>query len=57
MDDDLRAYLDAMRADLLGAINDGNERLLNRLNSLEHDFQNLRGFLLSDAASAGAGSI
>lgn len=34
MDDDLRAYLDAMRSEFNGA----QERLLNRLAALEQDF-------------------
>lgn len=46
MDEDLRAYLDAMRKEF----NDAHEKLLNRLASLEGDFQNVRGFLLNDAA-------
>lgn len=49
MDEELRAYLDTMRREF----NDGQERLLNRLASLEADFQNTRGFLLNDAVVAG----
>ena len=45
MDEELRAYLDAMRREL----NDAQERLLNRLTSLEHEFQNAKGFLVGDA--------
>jgi hypothetical protein len=49
MDEELRAYLDTMRLEF----NDGQERLLNRLGSLEADFQNTKGFLVSDAVVAG----
>ena len=49
MDDELRAYLDAMRSEF----NDAQERLLNRLASLEQDFQNTKGFLVGDAIVSG----
>jgi hypothetical protein len=45
MGDELRAHLGAMRKEF----NDGQGRLLNRLASLEQDFQNTRGFLVGDA--------
>jgi len=48
MDEELRAYLDAMRQDF----NDGQERLLNGLAALEQDFQNTKGFLIGDALVA-----
>ena len=49
MDDELRAYLDAMRSEF----NDAQERLLNRLASLQQDFQNTKGFLVGDAIVSG----
>ena len=49
MDDELKAYLDAMRSEF----NDAQERLLNRLASLEQDFQNTKGFLVGDAIVSG----
>ena len=49
VDDELRAYLDAMRSEF----NDARERLLNRLASLEQDFQNTKGFLVGDAIVSG----
>lgn len=49
MDEELRAYLDAMRRE----INDAQERLLDRMTALEHDFQNTKGFLLGDSLVAG----
>ena len=49
MDDELRAYLDAMRSEF----NDAQGRLLNRLASLEQDFQNTKGFLVGDAIVSG----
>jgi hypothetical protein len=42
MDDDLRSYLEGMEARLLRRINDGNEDVLSRLNSLEGEVRNLR---------------
>lgn len=64
MDEELRAYLDAMRLEIIetlgtqlavlrGEFNDAQERILNRVTSLEQDFQNVRGFLLNDAAVSG----
>jgi hypothetical protein len=75
MDNDLKAYLDAMETRindgqerlltrftdivnegqerLLTRFNDGQESLLNRLNSLEADFQNTKGFLVDDAIVSG----
>ena len=49
MDEELRAYLHAMRRE----INDGQERLLNRLGALEQDFINTKGFLVGDAIVSG----
>lgn len=49
MDNELRAYLDAMRSEF----NDAQERLLDRLASLEQDFQNTKGFLVGDAIVSG----
>ena len=49
MDEELRAYLDAMRSEF----NDAQERLLNRITGLEQDFQNTKGFLIGDALVSG----
>lgn len=49
MDDELRAYLDAMRQEF----NDAQERLINRFAALEQDFQNTKGFLIGDALVSG----
>jgi len=49
LDEELRDYLDAM----LVKINDGQERLLNRMASLEQDFINTKGFLVGDAIVSG----
>ena len=49
MDEELRAYLDAMRKEF----NDAQERVLNRLAALEQDFQNTKGFLIGDALVTG----
>jgi hypothetical protein len=35
MDDDLKAYLDAMESRLMARINDNNERVLERMRGLE----------------------
>ena len=57
IDDELKAYLDASFAALRGEVtdarrefNDAQEKILNRLNGLEGDFQNIKGFLINDAA-------
>lgn len=49
MDEELRAYLDAMRKEF----NDAQERVLNRIAALEQDFQNTKGFLVGDALVGG----
>ena len=49
MDEELRSCLEAMRRE----INNGQERLLNRLASLKQDFQNTEGFLINDAIVSG----
>ena len=53
MDEELRAYLEAMEARLLASFNVGQERILNRMASLEGDFQNTKGFLINDAVISG----
>ena len=45
MDEELKRYLDAM----MHKINDGHERVLDRIASLERDFQNTKEFLVGDA--------
>ncbi|MBV9251822.1 MAG: hypothetical protein JO227_21595 [Acetobacteraceae bacterium] len=52
MDEELRAYLDSLRADLVGRINAGNARILDRLTALERDFANTKEFLVGDALVA-----
>jgi len=49
MEDELKAYLDEMRRE----INDGQERRLNRLASLEQVLMNTKGFLVGDAIISG----
>jgi hypothetical protein len=52
MDDELKRYLDAMQARIMQQINDVQERILNRLTTLEKDFLNTRDFLVSDSLVA-----
>ena len=60
MDEEMRAYLDAQFASInqkldaaRAEFNDAQERILNRLNALEQDFHNTKGFLVSDAVVSG----
>ena len=48
MDQELRAYLDAMKE-----FNDAQGRLLNRLAALGQDFQNTKGFPIGGALVSG----
>ena len=48
MDDELKRYLDAM----MQQINNGHERILNRLSALEKDFMNTKDFLVGDSLVA-----
>jgi len=48
MDEDLKAYLEAMERRIMAKINDGHERIVNRLSALERDFTNTKGFLVED---------
>jgi hypothetical protein len=52
MDDELKRYLDAMQTRLMQQINDGQERILNRLSTLERDFVNTKDFLVGDSLVA-----
>jgi hypothetical protein len=45
----MEGRLMAMEGRLMAKINDGQERILNRLVSLERDFMNTKGFLVEDA--------
>ena len=45
MDDEIQHAFDA----LLSRMNEGFERVLNRLEALEKDFTNTKGFLIGDA--------
>ena len=49
MCDELRTKLDAMCAEF----DEGMERILSRLDSLEHEFKNTRGFLPDDWPMSG----
>ena len=49
LDDELKAYLDGM----MTQINDKFERVLDRVGSLERDFQNTKEFLVGDALVTG----
>jgi len=53
MDEELRKYLEAMEGRLTARMNDQHESVLNRLTSLEGDFQNTKGFLVEDAIISG----
>jgi hypothetical protein len=64
MDEELRQYLDAMEGRItargealegriMAQMNDQQERLLDRLASLERDFLNTKGFLIEDAIVSG----
>lgn len=44
------ARIEAGQKAMLGQLNDKLERILNRVVSLESDFQNTKGFLIGDAA-------
>jgi hypothetical protein len=46
MDDDLKRYLNDMQAALRRDLNNNTERLLNKMNALERDFRNTKGFLV-----------
>ncbi len=52
MDDELKHYLDAMQARLMQQINNGHERILDRLSALEKDFMNTKDFLIGDSLVA-----
>ena len=45
----LTARMEAMEVRLTARMDDDSERALNRLTSLEQDFQNTKGFLVGDA--------
>jgi hypothetical protein len=49
MDEELRAYLEAMEGRLMAKIDDRLERVVNRLSLLERDVINTKGFLAADA--------
>ena len=52
MDDELKRYLDAMQTRLMEQFNDGHERILDRLSTLENDFMNTKDFLVGDSLVA-----
>jgi hypothetical protein len=53
MDEELRAYLEAMEGRLSTRLNDQHERVLNRLTAIERDFSNTKSFLIGDALVLG----
>ena len=53
MDEELRIYLEAMEGRLMARLNNSEERILNRLTTMETDAQNTKGFLLNDTAIYG----
>lgn len=50
--DAVEARLDAVESRLMARLNNSEERILNRLEAMESDAQNTKGFLLNDAAIA-----
>ncbi len=48
----LRSELNAIDARLMARLNNSEERILNKLASMEADASNTKGFLLNDAAIA-----
>ncbi len=49
MDDETREAF----ATMMARMNDQHERLIERINSLAHDFQNTKGFLIKDSLVLG----
>ena len=53
MDEEMRRYLEAMEGCLMMRLNNSEERILNRLDALERDFTNTKGFLVGDSLTSG----
>jgi len=53
MDDETKAFLEAMEARLMARMNNQHERLINVITSLQNDFSNTKGFLIGDALVLG----
>jgi hypothetical protein len=53
MDEELRRYLETMESRIMARISDTTERLIERMNGLERDFQNTKGFLIEDSLVLG----
>lgn len=53
MDEEMWCYLEAMEGRLMACLNNSEERILNRLDALERDFTNTKGFLVSDSLTSG----
>jgi hypothetical protein len=53
LDEELRSYLVAMEGRLMARLNNSEERILNRLASVERDFMNTKNFLVGDALVSG----
>lgn len=53
MDEEMRRYLEAMEGRLMMRLNNSEERILNRLDALERDFTNTKGFLVGDSLTSG----
>jgi hypothetical protein len=52
-DDPIMAALAAMETRLMARLNNSEERIVNRLASVERDFQNTKEFLVGDALVSG----
>jgi hypothetical protein len=53
MDEEMRRYLEAMEGRLMARLNNSEERVLNRLDALERNSTNTKGFLVGDALTNG----
>lgn len=53
MDEETRAYLDAIKAELMTQMNNQHERVIDEITTLRADFQNTKGFLVEDALVTG----
>jgi hypothetical protein len=49
----MRRYLEAMEGRLMTHLNNGEERILSRLDALERDFMNTKRFLVGDSLTSG----
>jgi hypothetical protein len=49
----MEGRFDAMEGRLMARLNNSEERILNRLDALERDFTNTKGFLVGDSLTSG----